>query len=170
MSVKCGGTSILNYGDISCVSFHATKLFNTCEGGACVTGDPELAARLRRLRFFGFDETKAVVDEGMNAKMTEISAALGLANLPYVDRVRCERHKQSEIYRGLLGDCPFLTFQKIEPAEYNYSYMPVVFDSETRLLRVERALADLTDLHAAVFSPVAEHSERVWECAVAARC
>ena len=60
MAVDVNGSSLLRQGDISCVSFHATKLFNTAEGGACVTDDDELAARLRRLRFFGFDESKDI--------------------------------------------------------------------------------------------------------------
>lgn len=140
MSVQCGGQSVLNYGDVSCLSFHATKLFNTCEGGGCVTGIPEIAARLRRMRFFGFNEAKEVVDEGMNAKMTEINAALGLANLPHLEEVKRERRAKYEHYRRLLGGCPFVTFQKFKPEEYNYSYMPVVFDTEDRLLRIEKAL------------------------------
>lgn len=142
MDVRCGGQSVLNYGDVSCVSFHATKLFNTGEGGGCVATDPALAARLRRMRFFGFDESKEIADEGMNAKMTEVSAALGLANLPYLDAVKAARRTRYELYRKLLGGLPFVTFQKFDPEEYNYSYMPVLFDTEERLLRIERALQD----------------------------
>lgn len=134
MSVDHAGKSILNYGDVSCVSFHATKLFNTCEGGACVTNDKELAARIRRMRFFGFDEQKQIVDEGMNAKMTEVSAALGLANLPHLDSVRKNRRKKYHLYQSLLSECPYVRFQRFEPEEYNFSYMPIVFDSEERLL------------------------------------
>ena len=85
MAVKYNDRSILEYGDVSTVSFHATKLLNTAEGGACVTSNIELAKRLRRMRFFGFDEDKEVVDIGMNAKMTEISAALGITNLKHLD-------------------------------------------------------------------------------------
>jgi hypothetical protein len=131
----------LNYGDISAVSFHATKLFNTCEGGACVTGDPAVAARLRRMRFFGFNAEKDAVDDGMNGKMTEISAALGLANIPYIDSVRRERRAKYDLYMQLLGDCSFVTFQRFQDDEYNYSYMPVVLDNEARLLKVQAALA-----------------------------
>lgn len=134
MSVDYAGESILNYGDVSCVSFHATKLFNTCEGGACVTNDKELAARIRRMRFFGFDEQKEIADEGMNAKMTEVSAALGLANLPYLNTVRKNRRKKYELYQSLLSECPHIRFQRFEPEEYNYSYMPIVFNDEERLL------------------------------------
>ena len=140
MSVNCGGQSVLNYGDVSCLSFHATKLFNTCEGGGCVVRDPALVARIRRMRFFGFNEAKEIADDGMNAKMTEISAALGLANLPHLEKVKCERRMKYEHYMRLLSGCGFATFQRFQQDEYNYSYMPVVFDTEDRLLRVEKAL------------------------------
>lgn len=135
MCVKMNGKSVLSYGDVSCTSFHATKLFNTCEGGACFTENEELAARIRRMRFFGFDEKKEIVDDGMNAKMTEISAALGLANLKHLDAVRKNRRVKYELYQQLLGDREYITFQKFDPEEYNYSYMPVLFDTEERLLQ-----------------------------------
>jgi dTDP-4-amino-4,6-dideoxygalactose transaminase len=140
MAVETGGQSILNFGDVSCLSFHATKLFNTCEGGGCVAQDPAVAARLRRMRFFGFNEAKEIVDAGMNAKMTEINAALGLANLKHLESVKRERRSKYQLYQQLLADCPFVTFQKFAPEEYNYSYMPVTFDTEERLLKIETAL------------------------------
>lgn len=135
MCVNYNGKSVMSYGDVSCTSFHATKLFNTCEGGACITNDEELAARIRRMRFFGFNERKEIVDDGMNAKMTEISAGLGLANLRHLDQVRRNRRKKYEIYRSILDECTFIGFQKYHPDEYNYSYMPVLFDSEETLLQ-----------------------------------
>lgn len=135
MAVNCVGQSVLNYGDVSCVSFHATKLFNTCEGGACITNNHDTAARIRRLRFFGFDEHhKDITDDGMNAKMTEISAALGLVNLKYLDSVRFNRKVKYEQYLQRLQDLPGLTFQRFNPIEYNYSYMPIKFDKEESLL------------------------------------
>ena len=141
MAVDVGGKSLLRYGDISCVSFHATKLFNTAEGGACVTDDDELAARIRRLRFFGFDESKEITDDGMNAKMTEVHAGLGLANLQCLDRVRENRRAKTALYTELLGKLLFVSFQKHEADEYNYSYMPVVYDSEDRVLKILERLA-----------------------------
>jgi dTDP-4-amino-4,6-dideoxygalactose transaminase len=141
MCVKVKGRSIMSYGDVSCTSFHATKLFNTCEGGACFTGNPELAARIRRMRFFGFDEQKEIADDGMNAKMTEISAGLGLANLRHLDEVRKNRREKYELYQFLLADRDCITFQKFDRDEYNYSYMPVLFDTEERLLQVLAKLA-----------------------------
>lgn len=140
MCVNYDGKSIMSYGNVSCTSFHATKLFNTCEGGACITNDKELVARIRRMRFFGFNESKEVVDDGMNAKMTEISAGLGLANLHHLDRVRKNRRKKYEIFRSILAECTFINFQKYHPDEYNYSYMPVLFDSEEILLQTIKKL------------------------------
>ena len=141
MCVKVNGKSIMSYGDVSCTSFHATKLFNTCEGGACFTGNKELAARMRRMRFFGFDEQKEIVDDGMNAKMTEISAALGLANLKHLDVVRKNRREKYGLYQKLLGDRKYVAFQKIDSEQYNYSYMPVLFDTEKRLIQTLEKLA-----------------------------
>ena len=141
MCVKVNGKSIMSYGDVSTTSFHATKLFNTGEGGACFTGNKELAARIRRMRFFGFDENKDVVDDGMNAKMTEVSAALGLSNLKYLDEVRRNRREKYELYQSLLGGRDFITFQKFNPEEYNYSYMPVLFDTEERVFQTLEKLA-----------------------------
>jgi dTDP-4-amino-4,6-dideoxygalactose transaminase len=140
MCINYKGKSILTYGDISATSFHATKIFNTAEGGACVTGDDELFMKLRRLRFFGHDEGKDIVDEGCNGKMTEVHAALGLANLPYQDEVLKKRRTIFERYLENLKDVDFIRFQSFDKEAYNYSYMPVVFDSEERLLRVRADL------------------------------
>ncbi len=143
MAVDVGEKSILRYGDISAISFHATKLFNTVEGGACVTDNEALAERVRRMRFFGFDNHKNVIDDGLNAKMTEVSAGLGLANLKWLDSVRRNRREKYTFYQSRLSELPFITFQKYDPDEYNYSYMPVLFESEELLLRtMERLAAD----------------------------
>ena len=141
MCVQVNGKSIMSYGDVSTTSFHATKLFNTCEGGACFTENEALAARIRRMRFFGFDESKEVVDDGMNAKMTEVSAALGLANLKHLDKVRKNRREKYELYQQLLSDRETITFQKFDPEEYNYSYMPVLFDTEDQVFQTLEKLA-----------------------------
>lgn len=140
MATDYQGSSVLDRGDISAVSFHATKLFNTVEGGACVTNDDDLAERLRRMRFFGFDSRKEIVDEGMNAKMTEVSAGLGLANLKHLDQVRANRREKYLLYRNLLSDCSFLSFQKYNSEEYNFSYFPVLFANEELLLKVKARL------------------------------
>jgi len=140
MATNYQEASVLNHGDISAFSFHATKLFNTAEGGACVTNDDALAERVKRMRFFGFDLEKEIVDEGMNAKMTEVSAGLGLANLKYLDQVRSNRREKYLLYKNILSDCEFLVFQKYNSEEYNYSYFPVLFDSEEILLKIKERL------------------------------
>jgi dTDP-4-amino-4,6-dideoxygalactose transaminase len=134
------GKSLLNYGDITATSFHATKIFNTGEGGACVTADEELFQKLRRLRFFGHDEKKDIVDDGCNGKMTEVHAALGLANLPYQDEVLKKRRAIFERYFENLNPSGRVRFQQFDPEAYNYSYMPVVFESEAVLLDVQARL------------------------------
>lgn len=134
------GKSILSYGDISATSLHATKLFNTGEGGACITESKELDEKLRRIRFFGHNDAKDVVEDGFNGKMTEIHAALGLANLKYFDEVLTDRKVKYALYKDLLKEISGICFQKIEGDESNYSYFPVIFDSEQTLLRIESAL------------------------------
>jgi dTDP-4-amino-4,6-dideoxygalactose transaminase len=141
MCVNVNGKSIMSYGDVSCTSFHATKIFNTCEGGACFAADVKVAARIRRMRFFGFDEQKQIVDDGMNAKMTEIAAGLGLANLRHLDKVRRNRRDKYEMYQDLLAAREYIAFQRFDPKEYNFSYMPVLFDTETQLVNTLEKLA-----------------------------
>lgn len=139
-NVRQNGQPLALAGDVSALSFHATKLFNTGEGGACVTADPELDARIRRLRFFGHDDTRDIVDDGTNGKMTEIHAALGLVNLEFAAAVERKRRADYEHYLACLGDAPALRFQRIQADACNYSYLPVIFPDEQRLLIAERAL------------------------------
>lgn len=139
--VNYKGKSLLEYGDISTTSFHATKLFQTGEGGGCATGDDELYERLKRIRFFGHNDAKDIVEDGTNGKMTEIHAALGIANLKYIDDVLAKRKQIYHGYRELLASAEDrLRYQKFSPDSYNYSYMPAIFQSEEVLLRVEKAL------------------------------
>lgn len=140
MCVNYKGKSLLEYGDISATSFHATKIFQSGEGGACVTTDHDLYKRLRRLRFFGHDEKKDIIDEGMNGKMTEIHAALGLANLKLINDVLNDRREKYELYVELLSGSDSIEFQKFPAGSYNYSYMPVLFDNEKQMLEVVRRL------------------------------
>ena len=140
MAVEKNGKSLLEFGDVSAVSFHATKIFNTCEGGACITQNPVLAERLKRMRFFGFNENKDIVDRGLNAKMTEISAALGLANLKYLDQVRENRKRKYLLYQKELGQLPIISFQKYIFDEYNFSYIPILFDNKEITVSVIKML------------------------------
>jgi dTDP-4-amino-4,6-dideoxygalactose transaminase len=134
------GRSLLEYGDISATSLHATKLLNTAEGGACITRDPELHEKLKRIRFFGHNEAKDVIEEGFNGKMTEVHAALGLANLKYYDEVLADRKRKYLLYKELLSAHPAFSFQKLELGEPNYSYFPVLFPDESACLVAENTL------------------------------
>lgn len=140
MCVYYKGKSLLECGDISATSFHATKIFQSGEGGACITNDQQLFERLRRLRFFGHDEKKDIVDEGINGKMTEVHAALGLASLKWLDDVLRDRREKYELYMQRLGKSSFIKFQKFPAESYNYSYMPVLFEDENQLLAVVKKL------------------------------
>jgi dTDP-4-amino-4,6-dideoxygalactose transaminase len=134
------GKSLLEYGDVNGTSLHATKLLNTAEGGGCITKDAALAKKLERIRFFGHNEQKDIVEDGFNGKLTEVHAALGLANLKYYDEVLNDRKDKYSIYRDLLGEAKDLKFQEIRDGECNYSYFPVIFPTEEILLKVEKKL------------------------------
>ncbi|MDA7929270.1 DegT/DnrJ/EryC1/StrS family aminotransferase [Akkermansiaceae bacterium] len=147
------GKSVLECGDISATSLHATKLFNTAEGGACITTDDALAGKLERIRFFGHNDAKEIVEDGFNGKLTEVHAALGLANLEYGDEVLADRKQKYQVYLDGLSACEGLTFQRLKIGEPNYSYFPVVFESENQLLRVENALNALNIFPRRYFYP-----------------
>ncbi|MCD7925528.1 MAG: DegT/DnrJ/EryC1/StrS family aminotransferase [Bacteroides sp.] len=141
VGVNYKGKSVFQYGDISCTSFHATKMLNTTEGGACFTNSEELDAKLRRIRFFGFENHADIVEDGTNAKMTEVHAAVGLANLKYLDKALEDRKQKYACYKNELSKISSLSFQKITE-DCNYSYFPVVFKDEAELLKVMKALND----------------------------
>jgi dTDP-4-amino-4,6-dideoxygalactose transaminase len=134
------GKSLLAYGDITATSLHATKLLNTAEGGGCITSDYELHEKIKRIRFFGHNYEKDIVEDGFNGKMTEVHAALGIANLKYYDEVLYDRKEKYQLYKEALSDIPGLAFQKIKLGAINYSYFPVIFETEALLLQVEKAL------------------------------
>lgn len=129
--VKVNGQSILKAGDISTLSFHATKTYNTVEGGALVSHDEKTKQRIDYLKNFGFAGETEVVAPGINSKMDEIRAAYGLLNLRHVDAAIEARHKVVDRYRAELADIPGITFFKEKPGvKYNYSYFPVFVDAE----------------------------------------
>lgn len=134
------GQSLLQWGDITATSLHATKMLNTAEGGGCVTRDPALHEKLKRIRFFGHNDAKEIVEEGFNGKLTEVHAALGLANLKYHREVLADRKKKYALYKELLVEVAGLTFQKLELGEPNYSYFPVLFRDEKQLIEAEKHL------------------------------
>ena len=156
-----GGRSVLECGDVSATSLHATKLLNTAEGGGCVSRDPDLDQKLRRIRFFGHDQGKDVIEEGFNGKMTEVHAALGLANLKYHDEVLSDRKAKYRLYREALGGTERLHFQEFVHGEPNYSYFPVVLPSEEVLLRVQAHLAKIEVFPRRYFYPSVNTYSRI---------
>lgn len=129
--VEYKNESILNCGDISTLSFHATKVFSTVEGGAIVVKDKELFEKLKLLRNFGIKSEEEVVLPGINAKMDEFRAAMGLCNLENIDKKIRLRKIIYDYYKKYLGNGKYndnIRFQKIIASKYNYSYMPVCFD------------------------------------------
>ena len=135
------GKSLLAYGDITATSLHATKLLNTGEGGGCITTNPELDKKIKRIRFFGHSDDKTdIVEDGFNGKLTEIHAALGLANLKYYDAVLNDRKAKYLLYKEKLQQVPTIRFQDTAAGETNYSYFPIIFETEEQLLNVESVL------------------------------
>lgn len=135
------GKSLLSFGDITATSLHATKLLNTGEGGGCITDDTELDKKIKRIRFFGHSDDKTdIIEDGFNGKLTEVHAALGLANLKYYDTVLDDRKKKYSFYKNRLKKLNTLSFQETRVGETNYSYFPVIFESEEQLLRIESVL------------------------------
>lgn len=129
--VKVNGESILNAGDLSTLSFHATKTYNTIEGGALVCHDQKTKQRIDYLKNFGFAGETEVVAPGINSKMDEIRAAYGLLNLRNVDAAIEARRRVAVAYRKALADVPGLTMLAERPGiTYNYSYFPIFIDAE----------------------------------------
>ncbi len=124
--VRKDGVSVLNYGDLSIMSFHATKVFNTIEGGAIVSPDEETKKRIDHLKNFGFAGETTVLEPGINGKMNELQAAYGLLQLRYVDGYISARKAVSDKYRSGLKGIPGLNFrEEIENVVMSYSYFPV---------------------------------------------
>ena len=129
--VEVGGESILKAGDMSTLSFHATKVYNTIEGGAMVMHDAETKKRIDYLKNFGFAGETEVVGPGINSKMDEIRSAYGLLNLKLVDAAIEARHQAAIRYREALRGIKGLTFFDDMPGvRHNYSYFPIFIDAE----------------------------------------
>jgi dTDP-4-amino-4,6-dideoxygalactose transaminase len=139
--VKLAGRSLFEFGDVSTLSFHATKLFHTVEGGAVVTKDAELARKMALFRSFGHIGEE-FISPGINAKNSEFHAAMGLCNLPRVGSFIERRRTLAERYRGEIGALPLAIPEAPEGLEYNYSYFPVLFRNEAELLRTRGMLVD----------------------------
>ena len=129
--VEVEGKSILTEGDLSTLSFHATKVFNTIEGGAMVMHDEATKKRIDFLKNFGFAGETEVVGPGINSKMDEIRSAYGLLNLKQVDAAIEARHKVATAYREALKDVEGITFFDDTPGiRHNYSYFPIFVDAD----------------------------------------
>ena len=129
--VEVNGESLLNAGDMSTLSFHATKVFNTIEGGAMVMHDEKTKQRIDYLKNFGFANEIEVVGPGINSKMDEIRSAYGLLNLKQVDAAIAARQKVAVVYREALRNVDGISFWDDMPGvRHNYSYFPIFVDAE----------------------------------------
>ncbi|QKJ64807.1 DegT/DnrJ/EryC1/StrS aminotransferase family protein [Flavobacterium sp. M31R6] len=138
--VKYNGKSIFDYGDISTCSFHATKLFHTGEGGAMFAKDIDLQHQLFYSHNFGHKGVLAFHGLGINGKMSELQAAMGLTVLPYMEMIINERKKVVAFYNDKLDFSKLRGLKMRNNTDWNYSYYAVIFETEDQLLRVERDL------------------------------
>jgi dTDP-4-amino-4,6-dideoxygalactose transaminase len=130
-SVKKNGISLLKSGDLSVLSFHATKVYSTIEGGAIICHTPEMKHHIDNLKNFGFRNETTVEEPGINAKLNEIQAAYGLLQLKYVDGFIAKRKKTTELYRKLLRNAQGISFlEDMEGISHAYSYFPIFVDEE----------------------------------------
>jgi dTDP-4-amino-4,6-dideoxygalactose transaminase len=136
--VNYKGTSVLKHGDLSTMSFHATKVFNTFEGGAIVCPDAKTKNRIDDLKNFGYNGEVTVVAPGINAKMNEVQAAFGLLQLKHIDKAIDKRREIDHLYREGLSTvsgifCPLLPTDTV----YNYAYFPILIEKDYPLSRDE---------------------------------
>ncbi|MGJ0494302.1 DegT/DnrJ/EryC1/StrS family aminotransferase [Aliarcobacter cryaerophilus] len=137
--VKYKDKSVLSYGDISTLSFHATKLFHTIEGGALIINDDSLLEKVRYLINFGIKNQEEIPHLGTNAKMNEFEAAMGLCILDDIEDIKTNRKKVVENYK--IGLESLVTFQEQNnQASENYSYFPILFKNEEDLSKVQKSL------------------------------
>jgi dTDP-4-amino-4,6-dideoxygalactose transaminase len=138
--VKYNGKSIFKYGDISTCSFHATKVFHTAEGGAAFCNDKELMHKVFYSHNFGHNGPLDFFGLGVNAKISELQAAMGLAVLPDMPQIFEARKKVVDFYNQNLDFKKIRTIKLRKDTDWNYSYYPVVFENEKTLINVQKAL------------------------------
>jgi dTDP-4-amino-4,6-dideoxygalactose transaminase len=141
--VNYKGKSIFEYGDVTTCSFHATKLFHTGEGGAIFCKDPALFHQLYYSHNFGHDGPLAFHGLGINGKMSELQAAMGLAVLPYMQEILKERSKVVAYYDDNLKTDRLSRIKIRTETDWNSAYYPVLFESENHLLEIEKSLHDI---------------------------
>lgn len=138
-NVQFKGESLLNHGDITTLSFHATKLFHTIEGGALVIKDDALVERARYLINFGIENAESIPELGTNAKMNEFEAAMGLCMLEEMEEIALKRKAVHERYGSALHALARFPEQNVS-ASQNYGYFPIILENEAELLRIQHAL------------------------------
>lgn len=156
-AVDYKGQSLLRYGDLSILSFHATKVFNTFEGGAIVCPDAKTKQRIDYLKNFGFTDEVTVTAPGINGKMSEFQAAFGLLQLKHVNKAIAHRERLDQRYREMLRDVKGITIPELPPgANSNYSYFPVLIEKDYPLTRDElyQKLKDVGILSRRYFYPL----------------
>jgi dTDP-4-amino-4,6-dideoxygalactose transaminase len=151
------GKSILNHGNVSTLSFHATKLFHTVEGGAIVTNDDDVAHRIAYMRNFGHKGHEEFWGLGINGKSSEFHAAMGLCLLPRIDALISSRKERVSLYQELLKKVDVQTYSEVADTSWNYAYFPVLFRSEHILLSVRDALNALYIYPRRYFYPSLSH-------------
>ncbi len=134
------GTSVFNFGDVSTCSFHATKIFHTGEGGAIFCKDENLFHKLFYSHNFGHNGPLEFHGLGINAKISELQSAMGLAVFDELDFIYSERKKVVDFYLNKLDFTKLSTMKIRENTQWNYSYFPVIFNSEEELLKVQNRL------------------------------
>lgn len=141
--IKYKDKSIFNYGDISTCSFHATKIFHTGEGGAMICNSADLHDRLFYHHNFGHNGPHDFHGVGINAKASELQAAMGLAVLNHFESIVEIRKQICNKYTELLSECNVALFNLRENTEWNYHYFPIIFETESKLLEIVKVLNDL---------------------------
>jgi dTDP-4-amino-4,6-dideoxygalactose transaminase len=141
--VKYKGKSIFEYGDVSTCSFHATKIFHTGEGGAIFCKDAELFHKVFYSHNFGHKDTGSFHGLGINGKISELQAAMGLSVHPYLEAIFASRRLSMEIYDTALSGLPIQKIKLRECSEWNYSYYPIIFSDEATLLQVVKSLHEV---------------------------
>jgi dTDP-4-amino-4,6-dideoxygalactose transaminase len=151
--VKYKSQSVFNFGDVSTCSFHATKLFHTGEGGAIFCKDKSLFHKLFYSHNFGHNGPLDFHGLGINGKISELQSAMGLAVFPYMDYIIRERKKVVDYYTRYLNFSTTKTIKIRENTDWNFSYYPLIFDSEVTLLKVQEALVKATIFPRRYFYP-----------------
>lgn len=141
--VKYNGKSIFEYGDISTCSFHATKLFHTGEGGAIFVKDLSLFKKCFYSHNFGHDGPLDFHGLGINGKISELQAAMGLSVLPYMGEIIKSRKAAVDFYHDNLNFTKVVSFKLRENTIWNFSYYPIIFETESMLLKIQKKLNDV---------------------------